>query len=175
MDNGQTVQNYTQPFTISKLGINTLQVKSVDKVGNEEIPQALNIEITAFIATPSATSSTINNSSVQLTSISTDSNSTNSTSNNSVSSTTSESTPAPSPYTKSTLLYQSTDKKVLGASYDKNSIPTNIHEIGKEITPDKKLISYVPKDLEELFKIAFRTILITSIWLTFTFIKQPPK
>ncbi|MBI2596790.1 hypothetical protein HYW41_01415 [Candidatus Daviesbacteria bacterium] len=45
LDNGVTVQTYTEPFTISAPGKTTIQVKSVDKSGNEEIPQTMIIEI----------------------------------------------------------------------------------------------------------------------------------
>ena len=46
LDNGQTIQTYTSPFTISNAGETTLQVKSIDKLGNEEIPQTVAIKIT---------------------------------------------------------------------------------------------------------------------------------
>lgn len=45
LDNGQTVQTYTGPFTISTPGKTTLQVKAIDNLGNEEIPQTIIIEI----------------------------------------------------------------------------------------------------------------------------------
>ncbi len=46
LDNGVTVQTYTSPFTISTPGKTTIQFKSIDKSGNEEIPQTITIEIT---------------------------------------------------------------------------------------------------------------------------------
>ncbi len=52
LDNGQTVQAYTDPFTISTPGETTIQVKAIDQSGNEEIPQSIVIEI-AVPATPS--------------------------------------------------------------------------------------------------------------------------
>ena len=45
LDNGQTVQTYTEPFTVSTPGKTTIQVKAIDKSGNEEIPQTITIEI----------------------------------------------------------------------------------------------------------------------------------
>lgn len=44
LDNGQTIQEYTSPFSLTKEGITKLQVKSTDKAGNEEYP-AKTIEI----------------------------------------------------------------------------------------------------------------------------------
>ncbi len=54
MDNGQTVQIYTGPFTISTPGETIIQFKSIDNLGNEEIPQTLTIKI-AFPPTPTLT------------------------------------------------------------------------------------------------------------------------
>ncbi|MFA5932939.1 MAG: hypothetical protein WCV81_01585 [Microgenomates group bacterium] len=45
LDNGQTIQTYTEPFTISQEGINKLKVKSTDNAGNEENPQEIEIKI----------------------------------------------------------------------------------------------------------------------------------
>ena len=45
LDNGQTVQTYTEPFIISTPGQTTIQFKAIDKLGNEEIPQSKIIEI----------------------------------------------------------------------------------------------------------------------------------
>ena len=55
LDNGHTVQTYTEPFTISASGQTTIQVKAIDKLGNEEIPQSVTVEI---IAPPSSTANT---------------------------------------------------------------------------------------------------------------------
>lgn len=52
IDNGQTVQTYTGPFIISAPGKTAIQFKSIDKLGNEEIPQVIIIEIAA-LPTPS--------------------------------------------------------------------------------------------------------------------------
>lgn len=38
LDGGQTTQEYSSPFIISSEGINKLQVKSIDRAGNEEFP-----------------------------------------------------------------------------------------------------------------------------------------
>ncbi len=45
LDNGLTIQNYVSPFVISKTGKTTIQFRSIDKTGNEEIPQTFTIEI----------------------------------------------------------------------------------------------------------------------------------
>lgn len=56
LDNGKTVQIYSGPFIVATPGINILQVKSIDKLGNEEIPQTATIEIiTPPTPTPSPT------------------------------------------------------------------------------------------------------------------------
>lgn len=47
LDNGQTVQTYTEPFIISTSGKTTIQIKAIDNLGNEEIPQSIVIEIAA--------------------------------------------------------------------------------------------------------------------------------
>lgn len=61
LDNGQTVNTYTGPFAISTTGQTTIQFRSIDNSGNEEIPQSLTIEIAALpsptpIPTPTSTS-----------------------------------------------------------------------------------------------------------------------
>ncbi|MBI2019236.1 hypothetical protein HYS95_01025 [Candidatus Daviesbacteria bacterium] len=55
LDNGQTVQTYSEPFTISTPGTTTLQIKAIDKLGNEEIPQTFTIQI-ALSPTPAPSS-----------------------------------------------------------------------------------------------------------------------
>lgn len=59
LDNGQTVQTYTEPFSISSTGKTIIQVKSIDKSGNEEIPQTTTLEIAVL----STATNTNNNSS----------------------------------------------------------------------------------------------------------------
>ncbi len=54
LDTGMTVQTYSGPFTISTSGKTTIQFKSIDKSGNEEIPQTITIEI-APAPTPTPT------------------------------------------------------------------------------------------------------------------------
>jgi len=56
LDNGQTVQTYSGPITISTPGKTTIQVKSTDNVGNEEVPQTITVEI-AVPPTPTPTPS----------------------------------------------------------------------------------------------------------------------
>ncbi len=45
MDNGQTINVYTQPFTISAEKINKLKFRSIDNAGNEEDPKETEIKI----------------------------------------------------------------------------------------------------------------------------------
>jgi len=71
LDNGVTVQTYTAPFTISTPGKTTIQVKSIDKLGNEEIPQTITIEIAAP-PTPTPTPTTTSSSSTGTSSSSSD-------------------------------------------------------------------------------------------------------
>lgn len=66
LDNGATVQTYTDPFIISTPGKTTIQVKAIDKVGNEENPQTIVIEIAVPptpTPAPASTSDNGNNSS----------------------------------------------------------------------------------------------------------------
>lgn len=45
LDNGQTIQTYTNPFTLNKEGVNKLKFRSIDKAGNEENPIDIEIKI----------------------------------------------------------------------------------------------------------------------------------
>jgi len=45
LDNGVTIQVYSQPFTISQEGISKLKFRSIDKAGNEENPKEQEIKI----------------------------------------------------------------------------------------------------------------------------------
>jgi len=45
LDNGQTVNIYSEPFTISAEKINKLKFRSIDNAGNEENPQEIEIKI----------------------------------------------------------------------------------------------------------------------------------
>lgn len=47
LDNGVTVKTYTEPFTITTAGSNTLLVKSTDNLGNEEKTQTTTISISS--------------------------------------------------------------------------------------------------------------------------------
>lgn len=47
LDNGQTVDTYNGPFTVSTPGQTTIQYSATDQIGNQEIPQSLTIEIAA--------------------------------------------------------------------------------------------------------------------------------
>jgi pimeloyl-ACP methyl ester carboxylesterase len=45
LDKGITVQDYTEPFTISAEGLTNLRVKTTDKAGNEETLQSIDVKI----------------------------------------------------------------------------------------------------------------------------------
>lgn len=45
LDNGQTINTYTVPFTVSEEKINKLKIKSTDNAGNEEAPREMEIKI----------------------------------------------------------------------------------------------------------------------------------
>lgn len=56
LDNGQTVQTYTNPFQITSPGTTTIQFFSTDVLGNQEYPQTLTITPTTPTPTPAPTS-----------------------------------------------------------------------------------------------------------------------
>ncbi len=60
LDNGQTVQIYTEPIVVNSSGTTTIQFRSIDKLGNEELPQSVSISIKE----PVNSSTTINTESV---------------------------------------------------------------------------------------------------------------
>ncbi|MBI2600089.1 hypothetical protein HYW43_04210 [Candidatus Daviesbacteria bacterium] len=45
LDNGETVNTYTDPFVINTGGQTTIQVTSTDNLGNQEVPQTITVEI----------------------------------------------------------------------------------------------------------------------------------
>lgn len=45
LDNGQSVQAYTQPFTVSQEGITKIKFRSIDNAGNEEDPKEAEIKV----------------------------------------------------------------------------------------------------------------------------------
>jgi len=54
LDNGSTVQTYTDPFVITAGGQTTVQFTAIDNLGNQEIPQGMTLEI---VASPTPTPS----------------------------------------------------------------------------------------------------------------------
>lgn len=52
LDNGETVQTYTQPVTVNDTGSHTLQVFSTDKLGNQELPQTVTFTINQPSSSP---------------------------------------------------------------------------------------------------------------------------
>ncbi len=149
LDNGKTVQTYTGPFIINTQGKTTIQIKSIDKLGNEEIPQTIIIEIntppsptTSPTPTPTSAPATSNNSSDTGAS-SSNSNSTNQTTS-SDNSNSANTTPSPAVIP--------TQPSILGVSF-KN--PSHISdEINVSHILDKpenvnvsKITSYTPKEI----------------------------
>src|SRR3989344_5322604 len=73
LDNGQTVQTYNAPLTITTPGTYTLQFSSTDKVNNQETPISITFIIKSSTAsTSTATTSSNNSSSSGTSTISTD-------------------------------------------------------------------------------------------------------
>lgn len=57
VDNGQTVQTYTSPFTLTTPGTYTIKISSTDKLGNQELPQTLALTINSTSTSSSSSSS----------------------------------------------------------------------------------------------------------------------
>ncbi len=55
LDNGQTVQTYTEPIHITAAGTTTIQFFSSDLLGNQEYPQTITITIVSPTPTPTTT------------------------------------------------------------------------------------------------------------------------
>lgn len=187
LDNGQNVQTYTNPFTIDSTGTNTIQTKSTDKAGNEEIIQSLTFEI---MASPSANTSS--NPPTSSTSTQNSSSNTKSSAIDSNSLAGSNNTDSSSVIQKSeeTKKDQSPKTAVLGISYQNTQADSaNLNTIKETKTLENEKISeksfikpktpilknLIPQTLSELFIISGSILAITSAGLTFTLIKPPPK
>lgn len=62
LDNGQTVQIYAGPFTVTTPGTTTIQFTATDKLGNEEEPQTFSLNIISPTPTSTPTTSSNNTS-----------------------------------------------------------------------------------------------------------------
>ncbi len=148
LDNGKTVQVYTEPFTITTTGKTTLQVKSIDKVGNEEVPQEKIIEI----------NSTSSNSSSNDSSGSSSSGSSDSTSNTTSSSDTE---------TVIVSAIKQSNPSILGVDTESPILSAQLSGDNKTPTIDNKLNPV----LSGLLMASGGIIAIASAGLVFTFIK----
>ncbi|MBI2330130.1 hypothetical protein HYU94_01965 [Candidatus Daviesbacteria bacterium] len=156
LDNGQTVQTYTQPFIISTSGKTTLQVKSIDNLGNEEIPQTITIEI----AVPASSSS---------------SNSSSTTSTDSATS-----TPLSTSTSKANVTTNTPDSDILGLAFENPSHISDQINVGnllgqkKELIPNKNTGYSAEEILGGLLKVSGGIITLASFGLLATLFKKVP-
>ncbi|MDD5415665.1 MAG: hypothetical protein PHE48_01520 [Candidatus Daviesbacteria bacterium] len=179
LDNGQTVQTYTGPFTISNPGTTTIQIKSIDNLGNEEIPQSITIEIAVspsptLIPTPTQTPTSIISSG-------TSSNSTSNTvSTSEVDSDSSEVNSKRETTNQSSNSILSTPD-VLGITFQNPNHISDQINVSKVLEEQKNLISNKndEKPAEEflggLLIVSGGIITLASFGLLATFLKQSPK
>ena len=162
LDNGGTVQTYSNPFIISTPGKTTIQVKSIDKLGNEEIPQTIIIEI-AVPPTPTPTPVAATSSSDSGTS---SSDSSSSTSNSSV-----IASPAKPEKQSSTSI--SSQPSVLGVSFEN---PNHISDqINVTHILEKPKIDYSAKEiLGGLLMVSGGIVTLASLGFIITFLKPFP-
>ncbi|MBI2314730.1 hypothetical protein HYU93_01595 [Candidatus Daviesbacteria bacterium] len=174
MDNGQTVQTYTEPFTISESGKTTIQIKSIDKLGNEEIPQTIIIEIAAQ-ATPTPTPAT---------------SSASTSGSGSSGSTPGESKPTPEvdyvsvvtgPTQIASLTARNDNGDILGITFepaqhiaDQISI-SNILTKEKDLEIIKKQVNQTSEILGRLLMVSGGIATLASVGLLATFLKPIPK
>lgn len=162
LDNGQTVQIYSGPFIISTPGETTIQFKSIDNLGNEEIPQTITIKI-AIPPTPTPTPTPTSSST------SSPSSSSNSTSSDSTSTTVTTSSITDPP-------------EILGLTFENPSHisdqinVSNILDKEKNTDNSKITTGYSPKQiLSGLLMASGGTAVLAAIGLILTFLKPSPK
>lgn len=170
LDNGQTVLTYTEPFTISTPGTTNIQIKAIDNLGNEEIPQTITIQIAAPVTSTTSGSS---------------SNSTSSTTSNtnSASTTPGESKPTPGVNSdnQTSILSapQNDNPNILGVNFpNPGHISDEINVSGlldqqKKLTPTKT--DFVDQILGGLMLISGGVITLASLCLITTLLKPIPK
>lgn len=159
LDNGQTVQTYTGPFTISSPVITTIQFTATDRLGNQEAPQTLSITILTPTPTPTPT-----------------------TDSNSASSINPEKTPLSASSQTSLISQVSNLVEVLGISIKKQTevVPDKLESsvsqekiVEKRSDPQLLLILIIP--VMALTYLPLNIILSNFIILKFLLIKPTPK
>lgn len=172
LNNGQTVQTYTDPFTVSNSGTTNVQVKAIDNTGNEEIPQTVTIQITAQ-PTPTPTPTPASTTTANTSEVST-----------TVANTPGESKLTPGVNSRGDPTKQSQDSitsppAVLGMTFEKpNQISDQINISGlldqqKKLTPSKT--NPVDQILGGLLLASGGIVTLASLGLIATFLKPAPK
>lgn len=158
LDNGVTVQTYSNPFIISTPGKTTIQVKSIDKVGNEEIPQTIIIEI-AIPPTSTPTSAPA---------------STSSSSDSSSNSSSSPTVIVKSEATKQSTPSISDPSSVLGVKFENPSHISDQINITKILEKPKITSFNVKEILGGLLLVSGGVVVIASLGFVITLIKPFP-
>ncbi|MDD5147048.1 MAG: hypothetical protein PHV63_00655 [Candidatus Daviesbacteria bacterium] len=175
LDNGQTVHIYSNPFIISTPGKTTLQIKSIDNLGNEEIPQSITIEIAI---PPSPTPTPIPTQTPTSTiSSGTSSNSTSSTASTSEMGSDSSEVSSRSETTNQSSNSILSTPDVLGVTFQNPNHISDQINISKILEEQKNLI---PKNsanefLGGLLIVSGGIITLASFGLLATFLKKIPK
>lgn len=172
LDNGITVQTYTDPFIISTPGKTTIQIKSIDKLGNEENPQTITIEIAVPptptpTPTPTSTSSTSSSGSSDSSSSTNDATSTNTTVSSSI-----IADPAKPEKQSSTSI--STEPSVLGISFENPSHISDQINITKVLDKPKITGLSAKEILGGLLMVSGGIVTLTSLGFVITFLKPFP-
>lgn len=171
LDNGQTVQTYTGPFTISTSGKTTLQVKSIDKLGNEEVPQESVIEITESSSSSSGSSSSGSSSSDRSTSSNQSNSSTSEVKSSNTSKVGSDSFLGDEPTSK---VEKPVEKDILGISTQN---PVSSAQLANSDSYNPTRIDLLTSSMlvVALFMTQGGMILLSSLGSVFSFFKPTPK
>jgi len=166
LDNGLTVKTYTEPFTISSTGQTTLQIKSIDKLGNEEIPQEVVIEIVSSTPNSSPSSSNLPSSSGS-----------NSTPDDSSSTSSTSSSIEVPPFITAEVNKTNSLQEVLGVSIQNPAPSAQLIKSDEEIIdPKSSIINQKDNHTLSLLLMTLGGIAIVfSVGLAFTFFKPTPK
>lgn len=179
LDNGQTVQTYTNPFVISNSGDTTIQVTSTDNTGNEEIPQSTTITI-APTPTPTPTPSPSPSPNPSASANTTASSSNSDSDSNSSSSTTAISVnSSDNSKTEDSSLFSPPD--VLGVTFaNPRHISDEINLSGlldqqEKLKIEKKVLNPFIENLGGLLMVSGGFVAFASLGLLVTLFKPPPK
>ncbi len=185
LDNGQTVQTYTEPFVISTPGAITIQFRAIDNLGNSELPQSITITIRLPQPTP-APGVTVSSS--------TSSTSSGSNSNPNSNSTFGISSPSDNPISSNplealnnlqTILINTGQSTPLGIDVIKDSFENRIlskpirEVLGTSTNPPKEMGNNIyfssQQILKEILVGAGIAVGLLAATLAFTFIKPTPE